>query len=150
MIRKLTIYFICGAGLGSSLACQMTAEDVLNRLGLDENLEHEAISATPGLRTDIIVSAENFAWQFKQYDLDPAIKFVFLHNIVDPDEIEAKLVPVIKELSEKSAWTTERELARLETGACDGRALAIASKVPMWRFPRQWSRLKGGINHGCG
>ena len=97
MTRKLTIYFICGAGLGSSLACQMTAEDVLNRLGLDENLEHEAISSTPGLRTDIIVSAENFASQFKQYDLDPAI------NIVDPDEIEAKLVPVIKELSEKSA-----------------------------------------------
>jgi hypothetical protein len=26
-------------------------------------------------------------------------------------------VPVIKELSEKSAWTTECELARLETGA---------------------------------
>lgn len=51
MTRKLTIYFICGAGLGSSLACQMTAEDVLNRLGLDENLEHEAISSTPGLRT---------------------------------------------------------------------------------------------------
>ena len=103
MTRKLTIYFICGAGLGSSLACQMTAEDVLNRLGLDENLEHEAISSTPGLRTDIIVSAENFASQFKQYDLDLAIKFVFLHNIVDPAEIEAKLVPVIKELSEKSA-----------------------------------------------
>ncbi|EKQ24959.1 PTS system galactitol-specific IIB component [Lacticaseibacillus paracasei] len=60
MTRKLTIYFICGAGLGSSLACQMTAEDVLNCLELDENLEHEAISSTPGLRTDIIVSAENF------------------------------------------------------------------------------------------
>ena len=83
MSKKLTIYFICGAGLGSSLACQMTAEDVLNRLGLEENLEHEAISSTPGLRADIIVSAENFAPQFKQYDLDPAIKFVFLHNIVD-------------------------------------------------------------------
>ena len=46
MSKKLTIYFICGAGLGSSLACQMTAEDVLNRLGLEENLEHEAISST--------------------------------------------------------------------------------------------------------
>lgn len=102
MSKKLTIYFICGAGLGSSLACQMTAEDVLNRMGLEENLEHEAISSTPGLRADIIVSAENFAPQFKQYDLDPAIKFVFLHNIVDPAEIEAKLVPVIKSLSEQS------------------------------------------------
>ena len=96
--RELTIYFICGAGLGSSLACQMTTEDVLNKLGIHEKLEHEAISTTPGLRTDIIVSAENFKPQFEKFDLDKKIKFVFLHNIVDSKEIENKLVPVINEL----------------------------------------------------
>ncbi|MFC6180584.1 PTS sugar transporter subunit IIB [Lactiplantibacillus daowaiensis] len=101
MAKKLKIYFICGAGLGSSLACQMTAEDVLNQHGLDESMEHEAISSTPGLRTDIIVSAENFKPQFEKFDLDPAIKFVFLHNIVDPQEIETKLLPVIHELENK-------------------------------------------------
>ncbi|MCS6143773.1 PTS sugar transporter subunit IIB [Latilactobacillus curvatus] len=99
MGKKLKIYFICGAGLGSSLACQMVAEDVLNRLNLDESLEHEAISSTPGLRTDIIVSAENFKSQFEKYDLDPAIQMVYLHNIVDAGEIEEKLVPVIEKLS---------------------------------------------------
>ncbi|MFD0898522.1 PTS sugar transporter subunit IIB [Loigolactobacillus binensis] len=99
MSKKLKIYFICGAGLGSSLASQMVAEDVLNSLNLDESLEHEAISSAPGLRTDIIVSAENFKSQFEKYELDPAIKFVFLHNIVDPKEIEDKLVPVINALS---------------------------------------------------
>ncbi|KRL59113.1 PTS sugar transporter subunit IIB [Latilactobacillus fuchuensis] len=99
MAKKLKIYFICGAGLGSSLACQMVTEDVLNRLGLEEDLEHEAISSSPGLRTDIIVSAENFKTQFEKYELDSAIKMVYLHNIVDEKEIEAKLVPVIKELS---------------------------------------------------
>ncbi|MDD9150287.1 MULTISPECIES: PTS sugar transporter subunit IIB [unclassified Sporolactobacillus] len=98
MNRKLTIYFICGAGLGSSLACQMVAEDVLNKKGLDAKLEHEAISSTPGLRTDIIVSAENFKSQFSKYDLDDKIRLVFLHNIVDPKEIEDKLLPVIEEL----------------------------------------------------
>jgi PTS system ascorbate-specific IIB component len=98
MPRKLTIYFICGAGLGSSLACQMVAQDVLTKRGLDEKLEHEAISSTPGLKTDIIVSAENFKTQFEKYDLNSQIRFVFLHNIVDPKEIEDKLIPVIKEL----------------------------------------------------
>ena len=39
MAKRLTIYFICGAGLGSSLACQMTAEDVLRAKGFDERLE---------------------------------------------------------------------------------------------------------------
>lgn len=96
--KQLKIYFICGAGLGSSLACQMTAEDVLIKNGLNESLEHEAISSTPGLRTDIIVSAENFKPQFEKFDLDPAIRFVFLHNIVDSNEIEEKLIPVIREL----------------------------------------------------
>ncbi|WP_125589008.1 PTS sugar transporter subunit IIB [Companilactobacillus jidongensis] len=98
MAKKLKIFFICGAGLGSSLACQMTAEDVLSKYGLDESMDHEAISSTPGLRTDIIVSAENFKPQFEKFDLDPAIRFVFLHNIVDQKEIEEKLIPVIKEL----------------------------------------------------
>lgn len=98
MNRKLTIYFICGAGLGSSLACQMVAEDVLNAKGLEAKLEHEAISSTPGLKTDIIVSAENFKTQFSKYELDNKIRFVFLHNIVDPKEIEEKLIPIIEKL----------------------------------------------------
>lgn len=100
MNKKIKIYFICGAGLGSSLASQMVAEDVLKKLNIEAELEHEAISSSPGLRTDIIVSAENFKTQFEKYDFDPAIKFVYLHNIVDPQEIEEKLIPVISEFSE--------------------------------------------------
>lgn len=98
MAKRLTIYFICGAGLGSSLACQMTAEDVLNSHGFDEKLEHESISSVSGLHADIIVSAENFATQFDKFQLDPSVRLVFLHNIVDKEEIAEKLIPVIEEL----------------------------------------------------
>jgi PTS system ascorbate-specific IIB component len=100
MSKVPKIYFICGNGLGSSLACQMTAEDVLSANGLAADMEHESISSAPGLKTDIIVSAENFKIQFDKFEMDPAIKFVFLHNIVSPDEITEKLVPVVKEVSE--------------------------------------------------
>ena len=31
-MNKLNILFVCGAGLGSSFAAQMSAEDVLNKL----------------------------------------------------------------------------------------------------------------------
>ena len=98
MAKRLTIYFICGAGLGSSLACQMTAEDVLRAKGFDERLEHDSISSVSGIHADIIVSAENFATQFDKFQLDPSIKLVFLHNIVDKGEIEEKLIPVNEEL----------------------------------------------------
>ncbi|EJE97523.1 PTS sugar transporter subunit IIB [Liquorilactobacillus mali] len=100
MNKKLKIYFICGNGLGSSLACQMVVEDVLSKEKIEADLEHESISSAPGLRTDIIVSAENFKMQFEKFEMDPEIHFVFLHNIVSENEIKEKLIPVIKELSE--------------------------------------------------
>ncbi|RAX22002.1 MULTISPECIES: PTS sugar transporter subunit IIB [Actinomyces] len=97
MTRPLDIYFICGAGLGSSLACQMEAEEVLADAGIRANLGHEAISGIPGVRADIIVSAENFKPTIEKYELDPAISFVFLKNIVDKTEIAEKLLPVVQE-----------------------------------------------------
>ncbi|KRN18127.1 hypothetical protein FC75_GL000947 [Lacticaseibacillus camelliae DSM 22697 = JCM 13995] len=78
----------------------MVAEDVLSANGLKANMDHESISSAPGLKTDIIVSAENFKIQFSKFEMDPAIHFVFLHNIVSKDELAEKLVPVVKELSE--------------------------------------------------
>mgnify|MGYP000874973359 CR=1 FL=1 len=99
MSKTPKIYFVCGNGLGSSFACQMITEDVLNKDGLKANMAHESISSAPGLKTDIIVSAENFKIQFDKFDMNPDIKLVFLHNIVDPNEIEEKLVPVVKQLS---------------------------------------------------
>ena len=95
--KRPDIYFICGAGLGSSLACQMEAEDVLREAGIQANLHHDGISGIPGLRADIIVSAENFKPTIEKYELDPTISLVFLKNIVDKQEIADKLVPAAQE-----------------------------------------------------
>ncbi|BDP92317.1 hypothetical protein EfmGK923_24900 [Enterococcus faecium] len=43
-MNKLNILFVCGAGLGSSFAAQMSAEDVLNKLGVEAKLDHCDIS----------------------------------------------------------------------------------------------------------
>ena len=97
MAKLLTIYFNCGAGLGSSLACQMEAEEVLRRAGIRADLQHEGISSVPGVKADIVVSAENFKSQIDKYELDPSITFVYLRNIVDHNEIEDKLLPVVRQ-----------------------------------------------------
>ena len=44
-MNKLNILFVCGAGLGSSFAAQMSAEDVLNKLGVEAKLDHCDISS---------------------------------------------------------------------------------------------------------
>ena len=44
MAKTLNILFVCGAGLGSSFAAQMAAEDVLNRHHINAKLDHVDIS----------------------------------------------------------------------------------------------------------
>lgn len=39
MAKTLNILFVCGAGLGSSFAAQMAAEDVLNRHHINAKLD---------------------------------------------------------------------------------------------------------------
>lgn len=90
--------FVCGAGLGSSFACQMAAEDVLNKLGVDVKMDHSDISSALSARPDIIITAQNFQKQFEKYTVDPKqTTIVYLKNIVSKPEIEEKITPVLKE-----------------------------------------------------
>lgn len=97
-MRKLNILFVCGAGLGSSFACQMAAEDVLSKLGVDAKLDHSDISSAASVKPDIIITAQNFQSQFEKFSIDPnQTKIVYLRNIVSKAEIEEKITPVLKE-----------------------------------------------------
>ena len=88
MKKKVDILFVCGAGLGSSFAAQMAAEDVLNAKGVQAKLDHVDISTAASMKPDIIITAQNFKTQ---------TKIVYLKNIVSKAEIEEKLVPVLIE-----------------------------------------------------
>lgn len=97
-MKKLNILMVCGAGLGSSFACQMSTEDVLNKLGVEANLDHSDISSALSLNPDIILTAMNFKTQFEKFSFDEnKTKLIYLKNIVSKDEIEEKLTPVLKE-----------------------------------------------------
>jgi ascorbate PTS system EIIB component len=91
----LKILMVCGAGLGSSFAIQMTVESVLKDLGVEASLDHSDISSASGLKADIIISATTFESQFQRYDMQSDL--IFLKNLVDKNEIKEKLVPVLEE-----------------------------------------------------
>jgi len=97
-MRKLDILFVCCAGLGSSFACQMAAEDVLNKLGVEANLDHDTISSAVSRNANIIITGENFKSQFDNFTIDEEnTTIVYLKNIVSTDEIEEKITPVLKD-----------------------------------------------------
>lgn len=92
----LKILTVCGAGLGSSFACQMSVEAVLQELGVQAQLDHTDISSVGGQKADIILSGKNFEKQFERINYTcPAI---FLEKLIDKKEIKEKLTPVLKEL----------------------------------------------------
>ena len=89
--------FVCGAGLGSSFAAQMAAEDVLNKYNVDSHLDHVDISTAASMSPDVIITAENFRKQFEKFNIDTEkTPIVFLKNIVSTAEIEEKLIPILK------------------------------------------------------
>lgn len=95
-MAKLKILFVCGAGLGSSFAAQMSTEDVLNSLGVDANLEHTDISSASGTRCDIIITGSNFRTQFAKFNISKDTEIIYLNNIVSKTEIKEKITPVLK------------------------------------------------------
>lgn len=97
-MKKYKIVFVCGAGLGSSFACQMSAEDVLSKHKIEASLEHSDISSALSMNPNIIVTAENFRSQFEKFNIDSSqVKLVYLKNIVSKDEIEEKLLPLLRD-----------------------------------------------------
>lgn len=92
----LNILAVCGAGLGSSFACQMSVESVLKELGVEAKLDHTDISSASGARADIIISGKNFEKQFERYSIN--CPKIFLERLVDKNEIREKLIPVLKEM----------------------------------------------------
>ncbi|MGM0125237.1 PTS system ascorbate-specific transporter subunit IIB [Enterococcus sp. AZ194] len=98
MGKKVNILFVCGAGLGSSFAAQMSAEDVLDKFHVEANLDHVDISTAASMQPDVIITAQNFRSQFEKFNIDTEkTAIVYLKNIVSKVEIEEKLIPVLKE-----------------------------------------------------
>lgn len=65
----------------------MSAEDVLNKLGVEAKLDHCDISSAVSMKPDVIITAENFRSQFEKFAVDPKTAMIYL-KILFQNEIE--------------------------------------------------------------
>ncbi|MDO5026925.1 MAG: PTS sugar transporter subunit IIB [Tissierellia bacterium] len=94
----MEILVVCGAGLGSSFACQMAVESVLQEMNVNAKVDHSDIASAAGSRADLIILASNFRNQIEKYNLSN--KVMFLDRLIDQEEIKSKIVPILKDLGE--------------------------------------------------
>lgn len=99
---RVKVLVVCGAGLGSSFACQMVTEEVFAKYNIDVDIDHADISSAVSMNADIIITASNFKKQFDNYNMDEEkTSIVYLKNVVSKEEISEKVVPVVQAKLEK-------------------------------------------------
>ena len=94
------IVAVCGAGLGSSFACQMAIEQAMQALGVNAKVSHTDTSTISAHinDADIVVSGKNYQKLMEKKNLPKPV--VFLDRLVDKAEITEKLTPILKEMGE--------------------------------------------------
>jgi ascorbate PTS system EIIB component len=92
----LKILVVCGNGLGSSFLMGMNIKAVLSQIGAIADVEHCDLSSAKGYNADIIVSTRDIAYQLK----GKAKVLIELNNILDMENMRAKLIEALDRLSE--------------------------------------------------
>ncbi len=86
---------VCGMGFGTSLMMLMNVQDLGNKHGIEVKGEAVDLGSAKGRQVDLIVASSEIADQLSG---EPS-RVVALNNIVDKEEMERKVLPVLKEVS---------------------------------------------------
>lgn len=100
----LKILCVCGCGLGSSFAIEMSAKSVLKKLEIDAEIDHTTISEASAFKSDIILTQKTFADILNADASDEDKKrVIILNRLTDKQEIEEKILAFLKERDTKVA-----------------------------------------------
>ncbi|MCA6969915.1 PTS sugar transporter subunit IIB [Pectobacterium carotovorum] len=93
----LKVLCVCGCGLGSSFAIEMSAKSVLKKLGIDAKINHTTISEASAFNYDVILTQKIFA-DILNSDAseDEKKRIIILNKLTDKDEIEEKILAYIQ------------------------------------------------------
>ncbi|SEF40543.1 PTS sugar transporter subunit IIB [Vibrio hangzhouensis] len=86
------IQVVCGNGLGTSLMMEMAVKEVITKLGVEAQVDHEDLSSSASSEADIWVAATDIAVQLKDAG---KMNIISLANIFDKADIEAQLKEII-------------------------------------------------------
>ena len=87
------ILVVCGNGLGTSLMMEMAVKDVVKKISLDAEVDHEDLSSASSSQADIWVAAKDVATQLQEMGKENIIS---LTNIFDKVSIEEQLTNILK------------------------------------------------------
>jgi ascorbate PTS system EIIB component len=96
IMKRVNILAVCGMGFGTSLMMLMNVQDLGKKHGIEVKGEAVDLGSAKGRQVDLIVASSEIAGQLSG---EPS-RVVTLNNIVDKGELEQKVLPVLKEVSE--------------------------------------------------
>jgi len=89
----MKILTVCGVGQGTSLILKMTVEDVLQKMGVQADVENTDVSSARSMNSDIVVLSQDLA---NTLGTDVDADVVVVNNYFDEEEVEDALRSVIK------------------------------------------------------
>ncbi|MBP2169916.1 PTS sugar transporter subunit IIB [Erwiniaceae bacterium BAC15a-03b] len=92
----LKVLCVCGCGLGSSFAIEMSAKSVLQKLSIEADIDHTTVSEASSFKYDIILTQKMFA-DILTSDASEEDKkrVIILNKLTDKKEIEEKILAYI-------------------------------------------------------
>jgi len=94
----LKVLCVCGCGLGSSFAIEMTAKSVFKKLGIQADVDHTTVSEANAFKSDIILTQKVFADILtSDATAEECKRVISLSKLTDKDEIETKVVAFLKD-----------------------------------------------------
>ncbi|PKH21281.1 PTS lactose transporter subunit IIB [Enterobacterales bacterium CwR94] len=93
----LNVLCVCGCGLGSSFAIEMSAQAVFKKLQIPVKLDHTTVSEANAFKSDMILTQKAFA-DILTADATPeeARRVIILNRLTDKAEIEEKILAYMK------------------------------------------------------
>ena len=91
------ILTVCGMGLGTSLMLLMEIQDIAKKHGFSIDGEATDLSGVKGRKCDAIVASSQIAQQIS----DVHTTIIPIINMIDKNEVESKVLPVIQKYYEK-------------------------------------------------
>lgn len=91
----IKVFTVCPQGLGSSMIAKIHVRAVLDKLGIENDVQTAGVASIIGENFDFIVTVEELKDSF--VGVDPK-KIIYIKNFFKKDEIEEKVTERIKEL----------------------------------------------------
>jgi ascorbate PTS system EIIB component len=91
----MQIATVCGMGMGSSLILKMNIDDILNKKGIEAEVEACDLGSVTGRAVDLVVTTKELESQFE----GKGFNVVYVNNVIDKKVIEEKVLQAIKNLN---------------------------------------------------